>query len=210
VESLLPLDEAGIAALVTSLALPGLDAAALAAPLLRHTGGNPLFLLETRKDLVLAGGTGPGALPQPTTVGVLIERRLRALSQTALALARVAALAGVDFSISLAETVLHKPALELVEAWLELQQAQVLAGERFAHDLVLDAVNRAVPETIARHVHAAIAEVLAAGGSEPARLAEHWRAAQRWANAADSFAQAAARAQRWAPGRRPVSVAAWR
>jgi len=195
VESLLPLDEAGIAALVTSLALPGLDAAALAAPLLRHTGGNPLFLLETRKDLVLAGGTGPGALPQPTTVGVLIERRLRALSQTALALARVAALAGVDFSISLAETVLHKPALELVEAWLELQQAQVLAGERFAHDLVLDAVNRAVPETIARHVHAAIAEVLAAGGSEPARLAEHWRAAQRWANAADSFAQAAARAR---------------
>ena len=193
-QPLQPLDEAAMRQLVDSLGVPGLDAAALAGPLVRHTGGNPLFALETLKDHVLAG-VPDGGLPQPASVGALIERRLKTLSAPALALARVAAIAGVDFGIELAEAVLQQPALALVDAWAELQAAQVLAGEAFAHDLVADATLRGVPEAIARHVHAAVAGWLQRRGGEPARRAEHWEAAGHPVEAATAFEQAAERAR---------------
>jgi DNA-binding SARP family transcriptional activator/tetratricopeptide (TPR) repeat protein len=190
-----PLDAGAMLALIESLGLPGLDAAALAAPLVRHTGGNPLFALETLKDVVLSGAPGPAELPQPATVASLIERRLRQLSPAALALARVAALAGTDFSIEVAEQVLKTPALALADAWSELEAAQVLHGAAFAHDLVHDVALRSVPAEVARHTHAALAGLLAGRGAEPARIAEHWRAAGRWAEAARQFEAAAVRAR---------------
>lgn len=192
---LAPLDEAAMRELVESLALPGLDAAALAPALVRHTGGNPLFALETLKDLVLHDA-GDGTLPQPASVGALIERRLKSLSAPALALARVAAVAGVDFGIELAEAVLKTPALGLADAWGELQAAQVLAGSAFAHDLVFEATLRTLPAEIARHVHASVASVLEARRAEPARVAEHWYAAQRWREAAPHFMRAGEDAKR--------------
>ncbi len=185
-----PLDEAAMRRLVESLGLPELDAQALAGPLVRHTGGNPLFALETLKDLVLRGGAGAAALPQPASVGALIERRLRALSPAALTLARVAAVAGVDFGIELAEGVLGRPALDLADAWSELQAAQVLSGSAFAHDLVFDAVLRTVPAEIAAHVHGGVAQWLQRRDAEAARVAEHWQAAGRWREAAEAFASA--------------------
>lgn len=192
--ALKPLDVTAMTELVASLGLPELDATALAAPLVRHTGGNPLFALETLKDMLLRGVSG-GRLPQPATVGALVERRLRTLSPDALALARVAAIAGIDFSIELAEAVLQRPALALADAWAELQTAQVLSGSAFAHDLVFEAVLRSVPEAIARHGHAAVAEVLAARDREPARIAAHWEAARRWPEAAAMLARAASLAR---------------
>jgi DNA-binding SARP family transcriptional activator/tetratricopeptide (TPR) repeat protein len=185
-----PLDAAAMAELVAGLGLTELNPAELAAPLVRHTGGNPLFALETLKDLVLRGAA-EGGLPQPASVGALIERRLRTLSADALALARVAAIGGVDFGIELAEAVLQRPALALADAWAELQAAQVLAGSAFAHDLVFDAVLRTVPEAISRHVHGAVAAALAARGSEPARTGAHWEAAGRWPEAATMLERAA-------------------
>ncbi len=47
--ALAPLGVEALAALVDSLALPGVDGKALAPGLLRRTGGNPLFVLETLK-----------------------------------------------------------------------------------------------------------------------------------------------------------------
>jgi DNA-binding SARP family transcriptional activator len=211
--ALAPLDTDAMRALVESLGLPELDAATLAPSLVRHTGGNPLFALETLKDMLLTAGPGglaeavgaaravpvgtaPGLarLPQPATVGALIERRLKRLSPAGVALARVASLAGVDFSIELAESVLATPALALADAWSELQAAQVLNGTAFAHDLVQDAVRRSVPEHIAAHVRGGIAARLLQTGADPARVAEHWRAAGRWAEAAAQYGAAAARA----------------
>lgn len=196
--ALAPLDTRQMQALIESLRLPEVDAARLAGPLVRHTGGNPLFALETLKDLVLGGmsqATAAGTLPQPVTVGTLIERRLRQLSAPAMALARVAAIAGVDFSIELAEHVLKTPALALADAWAELESAQVLVGAAFAHDLVYDATLRTVPQEIARHAHAAIGEWLQLRGGEPARIAVHWQAAGRWREAAAQFDAAAVRAR---------------
>lgn len=186
-----PLDVSALRELIESLGLPEMDAATLAAPLLRHTGGNPLFVLETLKDMVLQGAAGKH-LPQPATVGTLIERRLRTLGSAALSLARVAAIAGVDFGIDLASAVLKTPALALADAWAELEAAQVLSGSAFAHDLVFDAVARGVPAEIARHVHADVAEVLQRAQAEPARVGAHWEAAARPADAAAQFERAAA------------------
>ena len=70
-------------------------------------------------------------------------------------------------------------AVELANAWDELQQAQVLRDEAFAHDLVADAVLRGLPTAVARRVHAQCAGWLQAHQGEPARVARHWRGAGR-------------------------------
>jgi DNA-binding SARP family transcriptional activator/predicted ATPase len=174
---LAPLDGAAVARLVHSLQLPGLDAAAWAPRLHRHTGGNPMFILETLKQLHGAD-LEAGRLPRSASVGALIDRRLRALSPDALALARLAAIAGADFSLALAEEVTGRGALHLADPWAELEAAQVLRNSAFAHDLVLEATLRGIPQPIAEHLHGAVARHLQAHGGEAARLAAHWLAAR--------------------------------
>ncbi len=191
--ALAPLDEAAMAALVDSLGVPGLDGAAIAGRLVRHTGGNPMFALETLKQAVVSGGSGT-ELPRPATVGALIERRLRQLSPAGIALARVAAVAGVDFSIEMAEHVLKTPAVALADAWNELEAAQVLRGAAFAHDLVFEATLRSLPPAIATRTHGAIAEWLERADGEPARVAAHWETSATPARALPWLRKAAERA----------------
>jgi DNA-binding SARP family transcriptional activator/tetratricopeptide (TPR) repeat protein len=192
---LAPLSVAQLLELVTSLSLDGVDAAALAAQLHRHTGGNPLFALETLRQAWVDGGLGAVALPRPGSVARLIERRLSRLSTAAVRLARCGAVAGQDFSIELATAVLGVPVLDLADAWTELEQAQVLRDGAFAHDLIFEAVLASVPQPIAQHLHGQIAAFLDRPGGEPARLAWHWAEAHQWAPAAAAFTGAAQRAQ---------------
>lgn len=193
--TLAPLDEGAIGTLVDTLAVRGLVGSTLAGPLLRHTGGNPLFLLETLKQGLADGSLARGELPRPLSVGALIERRLQRLSEPALTLARVAAIAGVDFSIELAESAIGVRAVQLASAWGELQDAQVLRDEAFAHDLVCDAVLRGVPLPVARRLHADVAAFLKTHRGDPARLALHWEAAGRWAEAREALLSAASGAR---------------
>ncbi len=175
---LAPLSLEALAALVDSLALPGVDGASLAPGLSQRTGGNPLFVLETLKqawvDRTLCVLAAQQALPRPLSVSRLIECRIAQLSPPALALARVASVAGVDFSIELAEQVLQASAMQFADALNELEAAQVMRGNAFAHDLVFDAVRASVPATIAAHTHAHVAAFIAPRGGEPARIAQHW------------------------------------
>jgi DNA-binding SARP family transcriptional activator len=200
--SLTALDEPQMADLVESLGMARLDGPRMAPLLMRHTGGNPLFALETIKQMSL-GETSLAELPRPTSVGQLIEGRLRHLSQRATALARVAAVAGVDFSVGIAEAVTGASALDLADAWEELETAHILRGSAFAHDLVYEAALATVPQAIARHLHQAIAAWLQGHGGLPVRIAhhyasaglpalaaEHWLAAARSAHAALRFAEA--------------------
>lgn len=196
VVTLAGLDEGAIAALVDGLAIHGLQGCALAAPLWRHTGGNPLFVLETLKHGLADGSLARGELPRPQSVGGLIERRLQSLSEPALTLARVAAIAGVDFSIELAEAAIGVRAVQLASAWREPQDAQVLRDENFAHDLVCDAALRSVPPVVARRVHGQCAQWLSAHAGEPARVAWHWHLAGVPAEAGRAFVAAALRAEK--------------
>lgn len=188
-----PLDLDQVRELVQDLPLPGLDPAQVAPLLHRHTGGNPLFVLETLKSLQ-AMPVGAAALPRPLSVASLIDRRLRRLGAAALALARVAAIAGPDFGPELAEAVTGRSAVDLADAWAELEEAQVLRDSAFAHDLVLEAAVRSVPRAIAARLHAAVAQHLQArppSAGRAARLAAHWQAADDGAAAWPWLLQAA-------------------
>ena len=197
--ALAPLDQAQLTELVDSLGLPELDAARLAPALLRHSGGNPLFALETLRDLVLSGDVlaidNGSKLPQPRSVSALIERRLSQLTAAALKLARVAALAGANFNAELAAVVLDLHPLDIAEPWRELEAAQVIRDGAFAHDLIFEATLASVPGPIAALLHQRIAEHLQAKGGASAALAPHWASAGRWSQAGQAYAAAARRAQ---------------
>lgn len=201
---LAPLGVDALATLVDSLALPGVDGRALAPGLQSRTGGNPLFVLETLKqawvERTLSRLTDGAELPRPLSVGRLIERRTAQLSPAALALARVASIAGVDFGVELAESVLGVQALQLADALNELAAAHVLIDDAFAHDLVFEVVHGGVPAAVARNTHGKIAAFLEHRGGEAARVAMHWLASGREAAALPWLgraAQAALDAQRF-------------
>jgi DNA-binding SARP family transcriptional activator len=193
---LAPLSAEATALLIEDLAVAGLDAQALAPALARHTGGNPLFLLESIKQGLASGSLQRGELVRPASVQSLIALRLERLSEGALMLARVAAVAGADFGIELAEAVTGRSAAELAAGWDELQRAQVLREEAFAHDLVAAVCAEAVPAVVARRLHAQCAQWLAnRTGSEPARVAAHWEQGGHPREAAAAWKQAERRAE---------------
>jgi tetratricopeptide (TPR) repeat protein len=138
----------------------------------------------------LTGG-GAVAWPAPVAVGQLLARRLARLSPAALKLARVAAIAGAAFSAPLAARVLKRDALDLVDAWSELEGAQVVRDNAFSHDLVLAAVREAIPAAVAAALHDEIAGHLGDMGAPARDLAFHWQAAGRWREAGKAFLSAA-------------------
>ena len=101
------------------------------------------------------------------TVGALVERRLGQLTSEALRLARVAALAGAEFSAELAVAVLEAHPLDIAEPWRELETAQVLRDGGFAHDLIFETTRASVPVPIARLLHRRIAAHLTARAALP-------------------------------------------
>lgn len=187
--ALKPLTLADIAELLDSLGVPSLDPAALAPVLLQRSGGNPLFILETIKAMLLQGpdcASGldtPRGLPVVARISALIERRLGHLSADAVKLARLAAVAGQEFSTGLACAVLQQSALDLTDAWAELEAAQVLRGGSFAHDLIYQSALESVPQPIRQLLHLDIARYLCNQPIRPARLAAHWEQAHAWEQA---------------------------
>jgi DNA-binding SARP family transcriptional activator len=198
---LAPLTLAQITEFIASLGIDGVEPDQLAPVLMRHTGGNPLFALETVKTWLAHkdGGSG-GRLPAVANVGALISRRIGHLSQDAVRLARCAAVAGQDFSAEVAAHVLGVRPLDLADAWSELETAQVFRDGAFAHDLIYDAALASVPPPIARQLHGEVALYVGERNGDPARVAGHWLAAEQWNRAAAALMEAAARSRaacRW-------------
>jgi len=185
-----------VSALINSLGLPGVAAADWAEALLRHSGGNPLFLLETLKEQLLGRGIDrpPAGLCSPALVQEMMAHRLRLLSAPALDLARVAALADRRFSVALASRVLQVEPLRLSEPWAELEAAQVLRGAAFAHELMRDAVRSTVPAVIAEHLHGLIAAFLEDQQADAATVGRHWEQARCFERAGRALRSAARQA----------------
>ena len=99
-------------------------------------------------------------MPAPTQVGILIERRLTKLSPEALKLARLAAIAGPDFSVEIAASILRRHILDIADTWHELEAAQVIRDQAFAHDLIYEATLKSIPAAIARSLHGEVAKLL--------------------------------------------------
>lgn len=203
---LAPLGFDGVAELLHGLALPGIDAAAWAQPLLRHTAGNPLFLLETlaawleaRRDGAQAAATKDAApagaepeLPAPRQIIALVGQRHARLPRGAQRLAQLASVAAADFSVALAASVLGVHAVDLAADWQALQDALFVDERGFLHDLLREGVLATVPHPIRRELHGQIAT--AGKHLAPARRAQHAWAGGHWLLALQGFEQAAAAA----------------
>lgn len=204
-----PLDASSIEQLIGTLEeLPVLEPTAWAQALHRHTGGNPLFLLQTLQQCIDEGWGPrtaqldergrlhpPARLPAPPQVGELLGRRFAGLSEPAQALAQLAAVAGEDFTARLATRVLHLTPSGLTAPWQELERAGLWYQDTLAHDLIREAVRQAMPRAIQRLLHAEVAQALAADGALPAILAAHWWEAGHWAQAANAYTEQARRAR---------------
>jgi DNA-binding SARP family transcriptional activator len=174
-----------IKALLECLDIASFTPPGLAERLHTHAGGHPLFTLETLKDAWLHRRDLMGdSLPAPQTVQTLIDGRLRELPSEAVDLVRVAAVAGVDFTAERAAALLGRSPIQLANAWSMLEKANVMAGLRFAHDLMQECALTLVPQPLRRALHALVAELLVGDATvPPGRVADHWQAAERWADA---------------------------
>lgn len=186
---LAPLPDAEMRALLASLEIETVvdNAAAIA----RICQGVPLYALEIARAMTDPDGGEEGAIPVPDRVRGLMRRRLERLGASALRLARIAAVAGAAFDVALAAFVLEAPSIDLVEPLAELEVAEVLVDGRFTHDLLAETTRDALPRAVREHLHARTAEHLARHGADPARIAQHFEAAGRDADAAPHLVRAA-------------------
>jgi DNA-binding CsgD family transcriptional regulator len=175
------------------------------------TEGNPFFVEETLKSLIVGGdlaqtGSGWRARPLervrvPRTAVEAVRRRLAALTSAARDVASTAAVAGRRFDFGLLQTLTHHDEKELLSLVKELISAQLVveeSAERFAfrHALTREAI---YAELLARERVSLHREVAAAlqqhhGGSPDGvveSLAYHAWEAGDWARAADYAARAA-------------------
>lgn len=191
--------EGELQTLLDSLALTvaGGQDADLATSLLRQTGGQPFFVLETLKALCLPDGVLDAAQsPAPApAISAMIERRLQRLPPSARQLLQLLAVADGDLRLEAATRVLQRPLPALASDWAELASAQLVRDTGVAHDLVRECVLGALPALARCALHLALAQALVdTPGISPANLARHWQAAQAWPQAAQAWLAAARRA----------------
>ncbi len=185
-----PLSETATRELLFSLNVAPEEAEGLA----RASGGHPLFVLEGVKALASGGAFGRNG-HVPPRLGQLINDRLARLPKMALHVARACAILGRDFTPDLVASLLSAPLLDVVGAWDELEAAQILAGERFHHDLVAEAVLEGIPPSVRRLLHRAAARALEGEHAPPARVAWHWRQGEQETEAAPWLLRAGEAAQ---------------
>jgi DNA-binding SARP family transcriptional activator/Tfp pilus assembly protein PilF len=139
------------------------------------TGGNPMFIIETIKHLIENKrlDISPDKLPNVSKVSSLIQKRLEQLSPNALRLAQVAAVAGTDFDLDLASTVLETHLLDLSLPFSELENKQVMRGQAFVHDLLFESTVASIPAPIKTLLQLRIARVLDKNGQR-AKAAQHY------------------------------------
>lgn len=91
----------------------------------------------------------------------------------------------------LAAEVLGVHAVDLVDDWSNLTAAGFMQEDGTVFDLVVAATRLTLPAPIARELHRQLAQRGSRMGVRPERLAEHWLAAECWADAAGLFEAAA-------------------
>jgi|GEM_PF-1420770 len=195
---LAPWTTTDLQALLPTLGLPAAlrDDPGLPERLLRQTGGQPFFVLETLKSLLLAHAAGAAPAPAPA-VEAMIERRVARLAEPARRLLQLLAVAADTLPLPTAAVVLQRPLPELAADWQALAAAQLVHDDGLAHDLVRAAVLAALPAPSRQALHLALAQALAVlPQADPARLAPLWQQAGAWPEAAAAWLQAAAMAVR--------------
>jgi DNA-binding SARP family transcriptional activator len=182
-------------ALLADLALPGVDGATWAEPLARHTGGLPLFVLETLRALHEQPGVDLAALPPPARVAQAVLQRLARLPEPARQLAQAAAVWQAPLALEDGAAVVGLPPATAAAAFEALEGAQWLERNGRMHDVIAATLRDAMPAAERRWLHDRIAVRLDLRESPALAAAHHYEAAGRDAEAAVRF-EAAARAAR--------------
>ncbi len=159
----------------------GIDpkAAALSEPMHAATGGNPLFVVETLKYLLETGQLDAnfqllGQLRPPERIGALLKNRLERLDTDTRRVLACLAVAGADFSASLAGTVLELPELRVAEGLGEAEGAQVITTDsNFTHDLLRTTTLELTPGSVRQTLHRLVAQELELRQAAPSRIAAH-------------------------------------
>lgn len=184
-----PLDRASTAALAARV-LGAPIGSRLAALLHHRTQGLPFFVEELAAALVAshhltadADGwelTDTGDVPIPDTLRDAVLLRTEGLSDAGRAALGVAAALGTDIDLDLVEGLLGTGdgLTELLERGLLIEGAPGRAV--FRHALAREAIYGEVPWPRRRALHRAIASALAARGTAPAIIAEHWLAGREF------------------------------
>ena len=159
----------------------GIDpkAANLGEPMHAATGGNPLFVVETLKYLLETGQLDAnfqlsGQLRPPERIGALLKNRLERLDNDTRRVLACLAVAGADFSASLAGTVLELPELRIAEGLGEAEGAQVITPDSsFTHDLLRTTTLELTPGSVRQTLHRLVAQELELRQAAPSRIAAH-------------------------------------
>ena len=176
----------------------------------KGTGGNPMFMLETLKSLFEAGTlrTDDDAwetdideitrdyseLEIPAIISDVIHRRVAQLSPQTRRVLQVAAVVGEGFSPPLISQVSGLSEWAVLDGFDEAEAGNLIAGERFSHDLLRQSVYASLPSNRKQLLHETIAGLLTE--TDPSIIAEHWyasnnlsEATKQWLLAAESLQQ---------------------
>lgn len=175
---------------------PGVPHDVLSVRLLQATGGLPLHLRLLLDDPQTATVLSSDAEVPVPGVAQLIGQRLSRLSPSALAVARAAAVGGQDTTDAAVLDFTGLTPAELEAALAEMRAQDLWARDGFVHPRMREAARQALPDALARNLHAHFARWLESHDGQPARIAAHWQAAGQPARALPALQDAARRAQR--------------
>ncbi|WP_350241716.1 BTAD domain-containing putative transcriptional regulator [Deinococcus sonorensis] len=190
--ALCPLAEADIFALLDELEVPLTQETRRR--LAQFAGGNPLYLLETVRNMIENGTAAehaPERFPVTDKVSRIIDRRLERLSRGALITARAASVLQSDFNLELISDVLGAQLFDVAGHWEELYAAQLVMGDSFAHDLVYETILMGISDPVRRLLHRGAARALTRAGAPKARIAAHWHNSGLLREAAPLYVEAA-------------------
>lgn len=175
------------------------DASIFSQRLHAATAGNPLFVLESLRDLFAAGvlwregdswATPFDAdtedyreLPISPSVRDAVLRRIDRLGEHARRMLEVACLAGDGFRLDWLIACTHVAEADLVDAADAALQADLIAtvgaGYRFTHDLIRRSLDDALGTERRKLLHRRLAEAMVLTGAPAAEVASHLEAGQR-------------------------------
>jgi DNA-binding CsgD family transcriptional regulator len=179
------------------------------------TEGNPFFVEEVLKSLIVAGDidlTSQGwdrkpvsELRIPRSVQGAVQQRIAQLSPSARQVLYLAAVAGRRFDFTLILELSHHSEQELLSLIKELIAAQLVVGESsenfaFRHTLTREAIYAEILARERKTLHSVIAESIerrytAARDIHVADLAYHYFHAEVWGKALEYYLRAGERAQ---------------
>jgi len=176
-------------------------APALVAKIHEQTQGLPLFIEELSDTLAASGRLVPGetglglepgpGLPVPESIRDAVLLRLDGLSDEARAWLEVAATVGMEFELKLVSALAGEEhgLEELIDRHL---MVEIESGRgAFRHALTREAVRGEIAWSRRRDLNRRIAARLESTGAPPARVAEHWLAANETDRARSALLAAA-------------------